>query len=126
MSDTIPVVRESYARDTAEQRGYNKFADMDETQVVNADPTMITDSAWWANHELPRLRAMAGADDHGHGTYTDHQDIALIPVGDEDDRPAEAELLRAQQFSRHVFQAYRDQAYQCYCQQRKEAGIDES
>jgi len=95
MSDTIPVVRESYARDTAEQRGYNKFADMDETQVVNADPTMITDSAWWANHELPRLRAMAGADDHGHGTYTDHQDIALIPVGDEDDRPAEAKLTHS-------------------------------
>jgi len=100
MSDTIPVVREAKARDTAEQGGYETFADMPGEVAEDTDPQMITDSARWANHELPRLRALAGAGDRHGGTYTDHRDVALIPSGCEDDRPAVADVINSYQFSR--------------------------
>jgi len=100
MSDTIPVVRESHARDTAEQWGYEHFESTPGEVAEIAEPHQVTDSAWWSNNELPRLRALAGAADHYGGTYQDHRDIALIPVGCEDDRPALADRVNSQQFHR--------------------------
>jgi hypothetical protein len=111
MPETIPVIEEAHARDTAEQRGYNKFADMDAEIADDADPTMITDSAWWANHELPRLRAMAGADDHKGCTYTDHRDIALIPGGCGDDRPAEVKVVHSRWFFGELVDNWFEGAY---------------
>jgi len=111
MSDTIPVVRESHARDTAEQRGYNKFQGMEAEIAEDADPHRITDSAWWANHALPRLRAMAGAKDDYGGTYTHHREIALIPVGCEDDRPAVADVINSHRLFQELVDDWFSGAY---------------
>jgi len=125
MSDTIPVVYESTALDDAEDLARQEYHDIPLVALEADEFRVRTDSAHWANGIAPELRALSGFEDSGYGCYQQDREIALVPTGCGDDRPAEAELLRAQQFSRDVFQAYRDQAYQCYCQQRKEAGIDE-
>lgn len=120
MTDTIPVVREADARDEAEQRGYDKFEGMEAEIAEDADPHRITDSAWWANHALPRLRAMAGAKDDYGGTYTDHRDVAMIPVGCEDDRPAEAEVVNSQQLFRTLVDDWFEGAYRAIEEARQE------
>jgi len=126
MTDTIPVIYESEALDSAEALARSEYADIP-LEALQADHFQVrTDSAHWANGIAPELRAFSGFGDSGYGTYQQDREIALVLVGCGDDRPAEAELLRAKQFSREVFEAYRDQAYQCYRQQRKEAGINES
>jgi hypothetical protein len=126
MNDTIPVVYESEALDNAEALARTEYADIP-LEALEADEFRVrTDSAHWANGIAPELRALSGFEDTGYGTYQQDRDIALVPVGCGDDSPAEAELLRAKQFSVDVFEAYRDQAYECFLQQRQEAGIDES
>lgn len=126
MTNTIPVVYEAEALHEAEKLARKEYQDIP-LVALEADQFRVrTDSAHWANGIAPELRALSGFEDSGYGCYQQDREIALIPTGCGDDRPAEAELLRAQQFSRDVFQAYRDQAYRCYQRQRKEAGIDES
>lgn len=125
MTDTIPVVYEAEALHEAEELARKEYQDIP-LVALEADQFRVrTDSAHWANGIAPTLRCLSGFGDSGYGCYQQDREIALVPTGCGDDRPAEAELLRAQQFSRDVFQAYRDQAYRCYQRQRKEAGIDE-
>jgi len=125
MTDRIPVVYEAEALHEAEKLARKEYQDIP-LVALEADQFRVrTDSAHWANGIAPELRRISGFGDSGYGCYQQDREIALVPTGCGDDRPAEAELLRAQQFSRDVFQAYRDQAYRCYQRQRKEAGIDE-
>jgi len=123
MTDTIPVIYESAALDDAESLARSEYSDIP-LEALQADHFQVrTDSAHWANGIAPELRALSGFDDSGFGTYQQDREIALVPGGCGDDRPAEAELLRAKQFSREVFETYREEAYRCYERQRKEADI---
>jgi len=126
MSDTIPVIYEGQALDSAEDLARKEYRDIP-LEALQADHFQVrTDSAHWANGIAPELRAFSGFGDSGYGTYQQDREIALVPVGCGDDRPAEAELLRAKEFSMYIFETYRQEAYRCYERQRKEAGIDES
>jgi len=112
MTETIPVIREAEALDEAEAMGRAHFADLPGDVADVADPAHVTDSAWWANHELPRLRAMSGyADRHG-GTFTEVREVAVIPDGCEDDRPAEADVTTSDRLHEELVSAWFEGAYQ--------------
>ena len=84
--NTIPVVVEPEAKEEAYRMGYKRFherpdgEDRDEYWFSH-----YAESAEWADNKLPKLRAMAGAKDRGHGTYTEHRDIVVVQ--EPDDRP---------------------------------------
>jgi hypothetical protein len=91
MTDTIPVIREADAYDQAWEMGYNRFEGIDVDSVEDFDVGYFRDSAAYANHTLPSLRALSGFADGGHGTFTIARDVVIIPMGCEDDSPAEGE-----------------------------------
>ena len=96
MSETIAVVKPYYLLEEAYQMGHDEFQPMDppeDEDDLNLAP--FHDSARYANHILPDLRAMAGFDDSGHGTYQTNRRVAAIKPGCEEDEPAEADLLDA-------------------------------
>lgn len=81
------VVHESTVLDDAYALGYDEFTGVDAEEV---DFDGFTGTARWDSHLLPRLRALCGYGDRGHGTYTVAREVAVVPVGNEDDEPAEA------------------------------------
>ncbi len=111
MTETITVVEEVEALDHAYSRGYDRFAGLDPEIAADADPSRITDSASWANHIAPMLRATAGFRDGGMGTWQIDGRIALIEDGDEADHPADARLMPASTFHREVVDAWYEGAY---------------
>jgi len=111
MSETIPVIREAEAKDEAEAMGYRKFEDVEPELAEDVDPAGISDSAWFANHLLPRLRCMAGFEDNVGGTYNVSREVALIPTGCEDDRPSEAERLDSDDVYRELVDCWYEGAY---------------
>jgi len=111
MSETIVVVEEAAALDDARARGRSRFAGLDPEIAADTDPSRITDSAAWANHIAPTLRCLAGFRDDGYGTWQVDGEIALIADGDESDNPADAELMPASAFHRHVVDEWYEGAY---------------
>lgn len=81
------VVHESTVLDEAYALGYDEFSGVEAEEF---DFDGFTGTARWDSHLLPRLRALCGYGDRGHGTYTEDREVALIPTGNEDDHPAEA------------------------------------
>lgn len=96
--DTMPVVRDPTAVKAAYKDGFNRF---DRAVVEEADDPMTAvahfkETARWANHVAPQLRAAAGFDDAGGmGTYTAGRVVAVLDVALEDDGPAAADVMRA-------------------------------
>jgi len=113
MPETIAVVKPDYQIEEAYQMGHDEFGDMD----IDGDPDEefefghFTDSARWANHILPSLRAMAGYADSAGGTYTVERQIAAIKPGCEEDEPADAELMEGRHLFDRLVDAYRTGAY---------------
>lgn len=95
----IAVVKPYYAVEDAYGLGYDEFEDAEVPEGEDPDLEGYHSSARYANTILPRLRAMAGHGDAGHGTYQQGRQVAAIHPGAEEDRPAEATLTEA----RHVF-----------------------
>ena len=56
------------------------------------DLAPFRESAAYANHVLPTLRAAAGFSDAGQGTYQETRQVAAVTPGCEGDRPADARL----------------------------------
>lgn len=61
-------------REEAYQMGWNKAAQIEgqfgeDGEFEDSDPRLPTDSANWANNIAPKLRALSGYEDEGHGTY---------------------------------------------------------
>lgn len=111
MTDNITVVRETHALDEAWEMGYERFSGIDPELAADVDPSRITDSAAWANHIAPTLRCLAGHRDSGYGTWTEDGQIALIPVGNEDDRPTDGVVTTASEFHRSVVDTWYNGAY---------------
>ena len=111
MSETISVVRPAYALEEAYRMGHDEFSDLRGEETENFEFRYFTDTARWANHILPKLRAMAGYADTAGGTYTDERRIAAIHPGCEEDTPAEARLIDGHHLFRSLVDAYRTGAY---------------
>lgn len=86
------VVHESTVLDEAYAMGYDEFSGV---EVEQFDLEGFHGTARWDSHLLPRLRALSGYGDRGHGTYTEDREVVVIPVGNEDDHPAEAHSMNA-------------------------------
>jgi hypothetical protein len=90
------VVKLYYAEEEARELGYAEFESVPtDTSADDVDPTIITDSARWANILAPKMRCMAGYGDTGRGTYTVDRKVAAVLYGSEEDEPAAADLIDA-------------------------------
>lgn len=91
---TVAVVKPYYLLEEAYRMGHSEFEGMDEpNDDGDMDLSPFKSSARWANIIAPDLRAMAGYDDGGHGTYKLQRQVAAIHAGCEEDEPAEADLM---------------------------------
>ncbi|TKX52866.1 hypothetical protein EXE44_05090 [Halorubrum sp. SS7] len=113
MSDTIPVVHEADALDEAYKLGWENF---EASPEAIEDPTEAVshfkESAHYANNTAPTLRCMAGFRDHVGGTYQDPPEtVAVVPVGDAEDRPIQAEQMDPRQVLDAIHDAYHAGAY---------------
>jgi hypothetical protein len=99
MTDKIAVVNEADVLDEAYSMGYERFADVADMEHGGDESgyavSHFKETAIWANNVAPSLRALSGMADGGHGTYQKRRDVAVIPVGSEDDVPAEASRIEA-------------------------------
>lgn len=106
MTDETAVVRPYYAHEEAYNMGYSEFFDPQTPPEDEADLAPFHDSARYANTILPRLRAMAGCSDSGHGTYTGHRKVAAVKPGCEEDEPADAVLVHSAYIFEILVDAY--------------------
>lgn len=111
MTDNIAVVKPYYLKEEAYRMGHSEFEDTDLGPDADPDLSGFTDSARYANHVLPDLRAMSGFEDNKGGTYTVNRRVAAIKPGCEEDEPAEAELTEAQYVFEELVSAWRMGAY---------------
>jgi hypothetical protein len=102
----LAVVEISYQEEAAYDMGHDEFADHDTAEDPEVDPYFITGSARYANIIAPGLRAMAGYDDNGFGTYTVDRQVAAIRPGCEEDQPALADLTDASVIFDELHAAY--------------------
>lgn len=110
MTDTVPVIVDHETRRRAYDEGYDKFSDLsdgDDTDRFDLAP--YKSGAGWCNHVLPRLRAMAGHADRGHGTWTENRQIVL--VDDPTDRPMSGEKWEASGYLSELVEAFDSGAY---------------
>lgn len=75
MTDEYPLINREKVIEDAYHAGYNRFHDSD--TVEEPDMSFFHDSATYANHVLPDLRAKAGYADSAGGTYTVEREIAM-------------------------------------------------
>jgi len=98
-SGDVAVVKPYYLVEEAYRMGHSRFEDAEVPEDDDTDPheslSYFKEYAKWTNSIAPRLRAMAGYADSGHGTYQQGRDVAAIKPGCEEDEPAEADLLAA-------------------------------
>lgn len=96
----MKVIVAERAEREAYEMGYERFEDQDSRGEVDADLdlTLFRDSAAYTNYVLPSLRALAGYEDGGHGTYTIGGEIAIVDEADLDDTPIEAETWTAGEY----------------------------
>lgn len=121
MSETITVVTEADALDTAYQMGYSRYESMTAADIAAAGPIHPTEHGAWDTHILSSLRAVAGFDDMGVGTYNSSQEIAVIENGDESDSPATAEKMESQMFLDTVIDNWRAGAFDAMRETMEEA-----
>ncbi len=106
MSENITVVTEVEALDEAYDLGRQMYNDMTAADIAEAYPIRPTEHGQYDTSILQELRAIAGFDDSGYGTYNQNADIALIECGNEDDVPAEATIIESRMFLDDVIEAY--------------------
>lgn len=107
MITEIPVVAEADAKDEAESMGREALEKADPVQF---DFENFTQTDIYASNVLPKLRCLAGYGDTGVGTWQVERDVAVLPVGTEDDLPAEAEVVRSSEFVEELVDAWREGA----------------
>lgn len=104
----VAVVKPHYLTEEAYSMGHDEFHDFESDSAEDVEFHHFTDTARWANILAPRLRAMAGAaDPTGKGTYTQHREVAAILPGNEEDTPAEADLVDSRDLYEALVDAYR-------------------
>lgn len=104
---TIGVVPEAETLNEAYNMGFDRY----EPAEGEVDPAAaldgISDSAEWANIIAPKLRALAGYVDSGHGTYRVERTVAVVRTGDGDDLPRDAVQVDPNHVFEKVVDAYR-------------------
>lgn len=80
--------------------GYKRFEDMaeDEDDEFVVDLDGFRQGSEYANHVLPDLRALAGHNDAGHGTYRVGGEIVIVDEADLDDDPIAGEVWTAEEY----------------------------
>jgi len=105
----IPVIVEPEAKENAYNMGFNRFNEPQDKEIGKEWFSHYTETAEWANSKLPDLRCMAGADDSGHGTYTQHREIVVVEYPD--DRPMSGEKTNSQYLFDELVEQFRNGAY---------------
>ena len=106
-SGDVAVVKPYYLLAEAYRMGHSEFEPLDEPpEDEEMDLAPFHDGARYCNHILPKLRAMAGYADSGHGTYQEHRQVAAIHTGCEEDEPAEADLMAASEVFEQLADAW--------------------
>lgn len=111
MTEDIAVVKPHYLKEEAYNMGFERFEGMELEDDEEFDLAPFRDSATYANHVLPSLRAMAGFADGGKGTHTIHRQVAAVKPGCEEDEPAEAQLTDARFIFEELVEAWDCGAY---------------
>jgi len=106
MSQTIPVFKIDDAKEKAYDDGFEKFVAVPIDEPGEFDLEGFRSSAYYANNVLPNLRALAGHEDNGHGTYTGDRDVAVIESHQEDDVPAKADRVMASDLMDEILRAW--------------------
>lgn len=96
MTEKVNVVVIPEAKEDAYNMGYERFKGSDDAE--NPDLSYFKDSAAFANHTLPNLRAMSGYNDRGIGTFTEN--VKVVTVENPEDRPMQGQLTE----SHYVFE----------------------
>ncbi len=110
MTEKIAVIKPYYLKEEAYKMGHDRFKDV-EADIEEFELSHFKETATWANNVAPKLRAMAGFDDSGPGTYTVHRRVAAIEPGCEEDEPAEAELTDPHDIHEELVRAFDMGAY---------------
>jgi len=96
-SGDVAVVKPYYLVEEAYRMGHSRFEDAEVPEDGDTDLyeslSYFKEYAQWSNSIAPKLRAMAGYADAGHGTYRERRQVAAIHQGCEEDEPAEADLM---------------------------------
>lgn len=111
MTQETPVVVEEKAFREAYAMGYERFDGIQLYEGEEFDLAPFTDSAEYANHILPRLRALAGFEDSGYGTYTGNRDIVIVSESDLEDMPISGDLTESHYLYNELVDEFRNGAY---------------
>ena len=113
----VAVVKPYYLLEEAYRMGHDRFKDAEQPEDdydLIEGLSHFKGTATWANNVAPKLRAMAGYADGGHGTYQQDRQVAAIHDGCEEDEPAEADLMDASQLYGRVVEAWDTGALDAY------------
>lgn len=104
------VINEWRAKEEAYSDAYYRFSQGEEVDEEDFQFSHFTESATWANTVAPNLRAMAGYDDEGYGTY--QTPVPIVLVSEPDDEPAVGQLVEEPwHFLDELHQAYQRGAF---------------
>lgn len=86
---SINVVVADRAEEQAYELGYERFEAFENSadEQTELDLSAFTSSSEYANEVLPALRALAGRDDAGHGTYQVGGEIVIVDAANLEDDP---------------------------------------
>lgn len=98
MTETVTIVDATRAKVEAYQMGHGRFSDLSGEEAEGFDLAPFKDSATWANHVAPQLRAMAGFADGGHGTYQQDRQVVAVTPQTEGDQPRDGELMESARY----------------------------
>lgn len=126
MSRDIAVVKTAYAAEEAYRLGYKEFRELDGEETEDFDLGPFYGTARYANFVLPNIRALAGYDDRGHGTFSEERQVAAIKPGCEEDNPADAELTESRHLMDEMQEAWRIGVYDAVEGKEYGASLDEA
>lgn len=104
----IPVIDINKAKAQAWQMGAAEFHDVD-IGIDEFDLSPFYDTARWANIVLPKLRAQAGYEDGGHGTYQGDREVVVVE--EPGDQPATGERVASSDVLAELTDAFSQGAY---------------
>lgn len=110
MHDEVPVIYERKVLREAYDMGFSKF-EGSEVEPEDFEIGHYTESARYINNVAPKLRAMSGFDDAGHGTYQEPSSVVVVPPEHEDDEPMTGKVMSSGEVNNRVFEAFSNGAY---------------
>lgn len=106
---TLNVIVADRSEEQAYELGYERFdaVDVDEDEI---DLEGFRSGAEYANHVLPSLRALAGFEDSGYGTYQEGGEIAIVDEANLDDDPIQGASWTASDYLNVLVNRWHDGA----------------